>query len=353
MIRIVSGNMLDAKVEALVNTVNTVGVMGKGIALQFRNTFLHNYKVYKEACKNKTFHTGEILVVKDRDINGEKFIINFPTKEHWKGASRYEFIESGLKALSNFISKKNIKSIALPPLGCGNGGLDWEIVKPMIERHLDGLDCDIQVYEPNNAVKELLQKQETGAKSKLTASRAMLLYALFYYEALGEYSSLFSANKLAYFLQRIGEDLKLDFKASHYGPYALGVGHVLLAMNGTYLNGLEQNSAKAFEPLKLNYDKLDEVKRYVKTNLTDKQLSRLKSLINFISGFETELSLEVLSSVAFLLEGNPNQSLEDIISGISSWNERKKRLFKDQYIQIAYNHLKTYQSGESLFSVVG
>ncbi|WP_443944291.1 hypothetical protein ACJVDH_15385 [Pedobacter sp. AW1-32] len=127
----------------------------------------------------------------------------------------------------------------------------------------------------------------------------MQLYALFYYQALGEYSSLFSANKFAYFLQRMGEDLKLQFKASHYDPYAQGVGYVLFAMNGTYLNDLEQNSAGVFEPLKLNYKKVDEVKKYVHQNLTYTQTTRLKSLIGFIKGFETELSLEVLSSVPF------------------------------------------------------
>ncbi|RZM01253.1 MAG: phosphatase [Pedobacter sp.] len=341
---------MDAKVEALVNTVNTVGVMGKGIALQFRNAFPNNYKVYKEACKNRTFHTGEILVVKDHDIHGEKIIINFPTKEHWKQPSKYEYIESGLNALAAFITNEKIKSVALPPLGCGNGGLDWEIVEPMIERHLSPLNADILVYKPNDSVKQILQKEETGGKAKLTASRAMLLYALFYYEALGEYSSLFSANKLAYFLQRMGEDLKLNFKASHYGPYAQGVGYVLLAMNGTYLNGLEQNTAGAFEPLKLNYDRFDEVKKYVRSNLTDIQTLRLKSLINFINGFETELSLEVLSTVAFLLEQNPEQSLAGIINGVSTWNERKKRLFKERYIQIAYDHLRSYSNGSGLFS---
>lgn len=343
--------MLDAKAEALVNTVNTVGVMGKGIALQFKKAFPNNYKAYLDACKKGTFDIGQVLAVKDHNTDqGEKIIINFPTKRHWKQPSKYEYIEYGLQALAKYIIDSNIKNIALPPLGCGNGGLDWEIVKSLIERHLKDIDSDIFVYEPNDAVKEILQKEETKAKSKLTSSRAMLLYSLFYYEASGEYTSLFSANKIAYFLQRMGEDLKLQFQSHIYGPYALGVGHVLLAMNGTYLHGLEQNQAKAFEPLKLNYEKIDEVTKYVKNNLTQKQIQRLKGLIKFINGFESELSLEVLSSVAFLLEKNPNQTLSEVIEGIYSWNDRKKKLFKERYIEIAYKHIKAYSNADTLFA---
>lgn len=342
--------MLEAKVDALVNTVNTVGVMGKGIALQFRKAFEHNYKVYSDACKAGNFHIGELLAVEDQNMDGKKLIINFPTKEHWKAPSKYEYVEKGLVALAKYLNENNVKSVALPPLGCGNGGLKWEIVKRMIEKHLASVDSDIFVYQPNDAVKKILQKEETNAKTKLTPARAMLLYSLFYYEAVGEYTSLFAANKLAYFLQRMGEDLKLKFQAHYYGPFALGVGHVLLAMNGTFLKGLEQNEAKAFEPLKLNYEKLDEVREYVHTKLTDQQLGRLKALISFISGFETELSLEVLSSVAYLLEKNPAQSLDEVKEGIHSWNNRKKHLFKDKYIEIAFKHLKSYSGGKNLFA---
>jgi O-acetyl-ADP-ribose deacetylase (regulator of RNase III) len=351
MIKIVTGNLLDAKVEALVNTVNTVGVMGKGIALQFKEAFHDNYKAYRDACKNESFHIGELLAIKDNNaILGEKLIINFPTKKHWKQPSRYEYIEAGLIALSKFIQDNKINSIALPPLGCGNGGLNWDVVRPLIDKHLSALKADVYVYEPNSAVKALLQKQDVVNKAKLTSARAMLLYALFYYEALGEYSSLFSANKLAYFLQRIGENLKLKFDANLYGPYSVGVGHVLYTLNGTYLNGLEQNQAKAFEPLKLNYEKFNEVKKYVNEDLSSDQKQRLKKLIKFIGGFESELSLEILSSVAFLLDKEPDLTLEETVKGIYSWNERKHKLFKQKYIEIAYNHLKANIYNQELFN---
>jgi len=342
--------MLDTKAEALVNTVNTVGVMGKGIALQFKEAFQTNYNKYIYACKKGTFNIGDLLVVKDQNVElGEKIIINFPTKKHWKQPSQYTYIEVGLSALARYIRENRIKSIAMPPLGCGNGGLDWAIVKPMIERHLEGIDAEIYLYEPSESVKEILQKQTSAFKAKLTPARAMLLYSLFYYEALGEHSSLFSANKLAYLLQRMGEDLKLSFEAHLYGPYSSGVARVLYTLNGTYLNGLEQNQAKAFEPLKLNYSKFNEIKDYIASNLSALQKNRLNALTEFITGFETELSIEVLASVAFLLDKNPSLTLAEIIADVC-WTERKRKLFKQTYIEIAYNHLKNYSASQPVLA---
>jgi len=339
MIKLVTGNLLDADADALVNPVNTVGVMGKGIALQFKEAFPHNYQVYRRACKDKLFDIGDILAVNDlNSYSQEKLIINFPTKKHWRQPSEYSYIESGLKALSAYINDNKVTSIAIPPLGCGNGGLDWRVVRQMIELHLSALDTDIQLYEPNIAVKALLQKQVPVSKVTLTPARAMLLYMLFHYEALGEYSSLFSANKLAFFLQKMGENLKLKFEAHLFGPYTEDVKRVLYSLNGTYLNGLEQNEAKAFEPLKLNYDRFDEIRTYINKELVAEQKTRLKKLIKFIQGFESDLSLEILASVAMILDNNPDFSLERVTEECK-WNDRKKRLFKNEYIKIAYEHL--------------
>jgi len=339
MINIISGNLLDSPASALVNPVNIVGVMGKGIALQFKEAFPHNYEAYRIACKEKSLNIGNILVEKDfNNVYGEKLIVNFPTKKHWKQPSQYEYIESGLKSLVEYIIENKITSIAIPPLGCGNGGLDWNIVKPMIEKYLSALNAQIYLYEPNDLVKEILQNQPALSIAELTPARAMLLYLLFHYEALGESSSLFSANKLAFFLQRMGENLKLKFEPHLFGPYTEDVKRVLYKLNGTYLNGLEQNQAKAFEPLKLNYERFDEVKSYLNNQLNPIQKKRLKKLINFITGFESELSLEILSSVAMILDNNPHISLEKVTEECK-WNERKKRLFKNEYITIAYEHL--------------
>ncbi|RYX99710.1 phosphatase [bacterium] len=341
----IKGDLLQAKTQALVNTVNTVGVMGKGIALQFKERFPQNYKEYVSACKNKELHPGKLLVVKELTLEGEKIIINFPTKTEWYLKSRYEYIEAGLKELAIAISEYKITSIAIPPLGCGNGGLKWEKVKPLIEKYLGELsNIDIQVYEPNEDVKQILKQQESNKAIKLTDARAMLLYAMFYYESLGENCSLFVANKLAYFLNRLGENSfhKLKFEAHHYGPYSVGVEHLLHHINGPYLKGLEQMNAKAFEPLELQYNKVTEVSEYVKTKLTLDQRRRLSNLIKLIDGFESALSLEVLATVDFVKKDKPNMGQEDIIKTIHNWSDRKRKLFQDRYIKIAANHLDNY-----------
>jgi len=342
----IKGNLLSANTQALVNTVNTVGVMGKGIALQFKEAFPYNFKIYAAACKKKELQPGKLLVVKEPTLEGEKIIVNFPTKTEWYLKSKYEYIEAGLKELAKVIAEYNIQSIAIPPLGCGHGGLKWDKVKPMIENHLGHLqNVEIQVYEPNEAVKELLKKQESKKAVRLTPARAMLLYALFYYEALGETTSLFVANKLAYFLQRLGESSlnKLSFGRSHYGPYSVGVEHVMHALNGKYLKGLEQMNAKAFDVLELNYNAFGEIKDYIDRELTPEHKKRLDNLIELINGFESAFSLEILATVDFVKKENHNKIVEEeIIQAIHNWSERKRSLFKEKYIQIAANHLENY-----------
>lgn len=149
MIRFTNGNLLDANVDALVNAVNTVGVMGKGIALMFNERFPENYRVYAAACKAGEVETGRMFVQPVSQPDGPRWIINFPTKQHWRHPSKLEWVREGMAALREVIREKQIRSIALPPLGCGNGGLDWEVVRPLIEEALGDLkDVEIVVYEP-------------------------------------------------------------------------------------------------------------------------------------------------------------------------------------------------------------
>lgn len=345
MITFTTGDMMQSDAVALVNTVNTVGVMGKGIALQFKEAFKYNNKVYLDACKNKTLVPGKLVAVWDENLqSGRKFIINFPTKVHWRQPSKYEYIDKGLDALRILIQEEKIPSIAIPPLGCGNGGLEWVKVKAMIEDKLSGLDLDIQVFEPNEAIKAVLQAQDQKRDIQLTASRAALLYALFALESLGEYSSLFTANKLAYFLQRKGQNLKLDFQPHHYGPYAIGVEKVLYHLNGVYLQGMEQGQAKPFEPLKLNYAKWNEVNEYVAKKMDYQEKERLKSLFQFLAGYTSELSLEIIATVDFIIKDDENMTLGQVQDAISSWSDRKNRLFDKEVVAHAYYHLQNYKS---------
>lgn len=200
MIEYVVGNLLESPADALVNTVNTAGVMGRGIALQFKNRFPENYKAYQTACKTGQIGIGKLFVHKELTVDGAKLIINFPTKTDWRKPSEYGYVEAGLKALVQLIQEQQLASIALPPLGTGNGGLDWMKVRKLLETYLSGLDCHILVYQPNFAVQEVLNAE----RIKLTPARAMLLSVLFEVVRNGEFISEFTAEKVVYFLKRFG-----------------------------------------------------------------------------------------------------------------------------------------------------
>ncbi len=349
MIHYTKGNLLEAPAQALVNTVNTVGVMGKGIALQFKETFPYNFIQYAEACKTKWLQPGRLLIVTERPLADEKIIVNFPTKTEWIQKSKYEYIESGLQALAAELNKGNIQSIAIPPLGCGNGGLQWARVKKMIEQYLSPFtDVDIMIYEPSDAFKEKLKLNNSNNPVKLTPARAMLLYAMYYYEAAGEPNSLFVANKLAWFLQRMGENLKLKFTASHYGPYSVQVGHVLHALNGKFLQGLEQMDAKAFETIDLNYETFSEIEAYIKNELKPEQLQRLNDLTLLIDGFQSALSIEVLATVDYIRKERAANDPCEIIQIIQEWSERKRDLIKEKHVRIAIKQLDNFSDKMSL-----
>jgi len=344
MISYIIGDLLEADVEAVVNTVNTVGVMGKGIALQFKDKYPNNLNAYLAACKSGEMIIGKMLVFKESEAYGGKIIINFPTKKDWKHKSKYEYIEKGLKDLVKVINEYNIKSIAIPPLGCGNGGLEWDKIKSLMEKYLGTItSCtDIFVFEPNEKIKGILKKQESSKEVKLTDAKALLLYSMFYYESQGEFTSLFVANKLAYFFQRLKEPSfqRLKFTKSHYGPYSRQVDHLIHGLNGKYLRGMEQMTLTAFEPIELQYDKVSEVSGYVKKIDSE----RLKRLLHLINGFQSAFSLEILASVDFIRKENKNISKEETVTAIRQWSERKKDLFKEEYISIAYDHLEKYAS---------
>ncbi len=352
MIEFRTGNLFDAETQALVNTVNTQGVMGKGIALQFKERFRQNFKLYQDACKRGELEPGKLLIVTEHLTEGDRIIINFPTKVEWFRRSQYNWIEAGLAALAKELMERSIQSVALPPLGCGNGGLKWEKIRPMIEKFLGELPILVVVYEPNEDVKATLQQEQAQeaaskpAKSKLTAARAMLLHALWHQVELGEEANVFAANKLAYFLQEEGEPLRLNFVPHHYGPYDQAVEKVLYALNGEYLSGLEQMDAKPFEALKLHPEKRTAVEDYVSSQLTPEQQQRLSRIFQLISGFESSLSLEILSTVHFVRKENRHLNALQLHEKISEWNERKAQVVKPKYVQVALERLVEFEHAQ-------
>lgn len=342
MIKYITGNLFDSKAEALVNTVNTVGIMGKGIALQFKKLFPNNYKIYRDICNKKDFKIGQLIVTRDQNIvTGEKVIINFPTKKHWKSPSEYEYIEKGIEELIKVIEKEKIKSIALPPLGSGNGGLQWFKVKNIINDKLSSIEnCEVFVYEPNDNVKEVLRKERV----KLTPARAMLLFMLFELVKNGEFVSEFASEKLCYFLQRFGaqKHFNLTYSPNFYGPYSGKVKHVLNYLNGSYIMGYAGKDKKPFEQLNLLIDSEKEVNAYINDNKELKQIVLKTS--EFLTGFYSSFGLELLSTVDYIYLANNVSDKDSIKERLNNWSDRKKTLFSDdRYVDISINHLKKSQ----------
>lgn len=339
MIHYITGNILDSKAEALVNTVNTIGVMGKGIALQFKKAYPNNYKAYLDACKNKNIEIGKSFVIRDSNISsGEKIIINFPTKTDWRKPSEYAYIEKGLDDLITIIHEKNIESIAIPPLGAGNGGLDWEKVKRLIEEKLSNVDIAIYVYEPSVEIKERLKKERV----KLTEGRALLLYVLYDLVKNGEFVSEFSSEKICYFLQRFGagEYFKLKFEPKFYGPYSGKVRYVLNALNGSYIMGYSDMDKKPFEPLTLVSDGYSTVKDYVEQ---DAELNKVANqTVKFLEGFYSDFALELLSSVDYIVCNQNTFKKESVYKELENWNDRKRSLFfaEPKYIDVSLKHIQ-------------
>ncbi len=337
-----TGNLLDSKADALVNTVNTVGVMGKGIALQFKKMFPHNYKLYSAACKSKELQVGKLLVTEDGSLlSGKKIIINFPTKTDWRLPSEYDYIEKGLIELAKTIKEQNIKSVAIPPLGSGNGGLNWHKVKQLIEKHLSDINCEIFVFEPNSKIQEILNSE----RIKLTPARAMLLSVLYELVRNGEFVSEFAAEKIAYFLQRFGakETFKLNFQPNFYGPYSGKVKHVLYYLNGSYIMGYSSKDKKPFDELGMVISAEIDVNTFLDKPENAEYKTIVERTKKFLNGFYSPFGLELLSTIDFIIIEKNIETKEDITEELRKWSDRKKTMFTNpNFIQIATQNIKKH-----------
>lgn len=348
MITFTQGNLLEARAEALVNTVNTVGVMGKGIALMFKERFNENFRRYAAACKAKEVQTGKMFVTPVHELDGPRWIINFPTKQHWRAPSRIEWVVDGLRDLRRFLIEQQVKSIAIPPLGAGNGGLEWAEVREQIERALGDLDVDILVFEPT---RQYLNVAKRAGVEKLTPARALIAELVRRYWVLGMECSLLEIQKLAWFLERAIEkqglkSLDLRFEANRYGPYADRLRHLLEGLDGSYLH-CEKRISDADPVDVIWFD--DDRKSFVQTYLRSEAKAytqALESTAALIDGFESPFGMELLATVDWLLSREgvaPNvPSLRD---GLRHWPggpdaaARKDRLFDDRALGIALGRL--------------
>ncbi len=335
MIEITSGNLFDAEVEALVNTVNTVGVMGKGIALQFRQAFPENYKLYRAACKREEVRPGRMFVT--TRLTDPRYIVNFPTKRHWRGKSRMEDVEAGLTDLAQVIEKRKIRSIAIPPLGCGNGGLDWNDVRPRIERALEALEVRVLLYEPRGAPDAERMPVRTK-RPQMTRGRASLLAVLERYALPGYRLNLLEVQKLAYFLKAAGEPLPgLEFARNRFGPYSETIHHVLQRIEGHFVRGYGDRSGEA--SIRLLPEAVDSAKTFLERH--PEVRPRVERVAELIEGFETPYGLELLSTVHWLAREDPSAATDSEIAvrGVQSWSQRKRHLFKRHHIETAWSQL--------------
>jgi len=350
MITYTTGNLLDAEVDALVNTVNTVGVMGKGIALMFKDRFPNNMQAYAEACQAGKVQTGKVFVTSTDELLGAKWIINFPTKQHWRAKSQMNWIEEGLQDLRQFIIDNNIQSIAIPPLGAGNGGLDWQQVKPKIEKALGDLKINILVYEPTTNYQNV---HKSAGTRKLTPARALVLELVRRYLILGMECSHLEVQKLAYMLQRsvlldkLDNPLKLTYQANRYGPYADNLRHLLDSLDGNYLQANKRIAdSQAFDnAIRFNYQHKQTVQDYLEYEAKD-YLNSLNTVNRIIDGFESPYGMELLSTVDWLIQQEKYEpNLDDIKRGLADWSaglkwgKRKLNMFNDKALHTAIDRL--------------
>lgn len=336
------GNLLEADVDALVNTVNTVGVMGKGIALQFKNAFPDNYEAYRHACENEAVQLGEMFVFETGTLGRPRWIINFPTKQHWRARSRLHHIESGLAALCATIREREIKSIAVPPLGCGSGGLDWADVLPMILTRLDELDAEVWIYPPGGtpAAGEMVIATE---RPVLTPGKAALVTMVDRYTAVALSTSLIEIQKLMYFLQESGEGLRLRYKNHYFGPYADNLRHVLKALEGHHLRGFGDgsNPVAHAEPIVVLPGATQEACTVLAEN--PDITSRMNRVLGLVEGYESPFGLELLATVHWVatrIEQGPDDAADDVVEQIQAWSPRKRRLFAPEHITAACERLR-------------
>ncbi len=351
MIKFTQGNLLDADVEALVNTVNTVGVMGKGIALMFKEAFNENYKAYEAACKRGEVQPGHMFVTERKQLIGPKWIINFPTKKDWKHPSKIEWIEDGLIDLKRVILGKNIRSVALPPLGSGNGKLDWKDVRPRIEASLAELtDVEIIIYEPTAEYQNVAKRKGV---EKLTPARALIAELVRRYWILGFECTLLEIQKLAYFLKRKIEELKIDnpldlqFRADKFGPFAPKLVHLIDGLDGSYLHCDKRLAdASPFDLIWFEPTKKDKISAYLTTPDARVYRDALEATDKLVDGFQSPLGMELLATVDWLLHSEGvRPAVDDLQSGLRTWPggsgaaQRKEKLFSPRLLELALDRL--------------
>ena len=363
MIRFTQGNLLEAQAEAVVNTVNEIGVMGKGIALMFRDHFPDSAKAYMDAAGHKEIQVGKMFVTASADLLGPRWIIHFPTKKHWRNPSKMEWIRDGLRDLRRVVSEKGIRSIAVPPLGCGNGGLEWTHVRREIELALGDLESvEVSVYEPTSTYQNAPKR--VGVE-QLTPARALIAEIIRRYGVLGFECSHLEVQKLAWFLKRgvdrfgVDDPLELQFQAHKHGPYSDRLRHLLDGLDGSYLH-CEKRLADAgpLEPLWFEPSQREKVDVYLHSDAARCYLPALEWTSRLIDGFESPFGMELLATADWLLSQEKVQpNVEALLAGLERWPAgqgaaaRKQKIFNARMLGLALTRLRDSEVNGSAVAV--
>lgn len=350
MVRDEHGNLLEAEVDALVNTVNTVGVMGKGIALQFKRAFPGNFKAYKRACDAGEVQLGRMFVWDAGSLgrSGPRYVVNFPTKGHWKARSRLADIDRGLEDLVSQIRLLDIKRIALPPLGCGNGGLLWSDVRPRIVAAFAQIpDVEVLLYSPEGAPAAADQPVRSDPP-RMSPGRAALIAIMDRYLPYAVVITSVDIQKLMYFTQEAGEPLNLRYAKDRYGPYADNLRHVLNSMEGHFIRGTGDGTAKALDalPFELTHGTAELAANYLAEH--PETTDRVDRVMRLVEGFESTYGLELLATVHWAATRGENGSrrpdpvgVDDVTDQVRKWNRRKGQLFKPAHVETALERLRS------------
>lgn len=321
-----TGDLLKSSAEALVNTVNCEGYMGKGIAYQFKMQYPENNKDYVRACKSGELTVGKLHYFKEKG----KIIVNFPTKNKWRANSRIEYINDGLDELIKLISQLNIKSIAIPPLGSGNGGLIWSEVKEIIETKLSVIDkmVDIFIYEPSKNYVSL-----PTIEPKLSMSALVLMEMK---KDLNKFDTL-RLQKTGYFTNIFAKEPYFEFKKHKYGPYANSIAIISRSIREFQKYHNVKNTQEAY---KILYNKI--VSEKIENKMKTLTPSILKAT-QYVNSIETNHELECIATVAFIIEKQNGLSEKEILQYFKNCSVDKATRFSNDDILEGIN--KLYNDG--------
>ncbi|MDD3138229.1 MAG: macro domain-containing protein [Lachnospiraceae bacterium] len=323
MINYIVGNMFDSKIDCLINTVNCEGYMGKGIAYQFKTRFPKNNEDYIKACKSGKLKTGSLHFFKEEGVT----IINFPTKNMWREKSKIEYIEKGLDALVELLPKLNVNSIAIPPLGCGNGGLEWSVVKNLIEDKLKNIknEYEFVIFEPSK-----MYTPKVSQAPNISLSGLILLDIRV---NLKKFNAL-RLQKTGFFMNFYAEEEYFKFDKWKYGPYAYSIDIVAKSIK----------EYQTFYGLKDSKETFDQIYKVICSKKIDEQYQKFHSCVEkasaLVNEIKTDKKLEGVATVLFLVQTGQKKNEIQIIDEFRKWSEDKANRFSKEYITDCIEYLE-------------